>query len=350
MKILVPLIFGLAAPLLSAQEIKPAIPPLAQKKALQWMLNSDPEKRAAAYRTFQLFSDEGGSIYRRTLEKARELHGSKLADLLDNERTNPFSELPEISEELKTERDRIYVLIKTDYKKAADKIQMLHREVGSLKKLNQKARKIAGNDPETLGKSVGIIASSLAEIIREINIIDEVEVEREKPDLDAALKEVYEGEVYLKNRDAVGKIRKEIAALTSARAVNDAAKWANSSQKFFTHHLNEFRSLFALTLLRLEEKLSDAAVGHSQNMAAMGFFAHQSPVKGKKSPGDRARLAGFKYRWSGENIFMGSSSPVAAYNAWFGSDGHRFIMFAKGPNLIGIGPHGQHWTMMTGSK
>jgi uncharacterized protein YkwD len=47
---------------------------------------------------------------------------------------------------------------------------------------------------------------------------------------------------------------------------------------------------------------------------------------------------------------MGSASPVAAYDAWFGSDGHRFIMFANGPNLIGIGPYGRHWTMMTGEK
>jgi uncharacterized protein YkwD len=47
---------------------------------------------------------------------------------------------------------------------------------------------------------------------------------------------------------------------------------------------------------------------------------------------------------------MGSSSHTSAYNAWFGSDGHRFIMFSDRPNLIGIGPHGKHWTMMTGRK
>lgn len=348
MKIPALLLLGFLGPVLSAQETEPAIPVVAQKKALQWMLNSDPEKRAAAYRTFQLFGDEGGAIYRRNLDRARELYGNKLSDLLDNERSNPFSELPEIAEELESERKRIYALIKTDFKKAADKIQMLHREVASLEKLNQKARKIAGNDPATLDKSVAVIATALSEITREINLIDEVETDEGDPD--EALKEVYEGEVYLKNRDAVARIRKEIAALSSARTDNDAAEWANNSQKEFTHHLNEFRSLFALTPLRLEEKLSDASVGHSKDMAAMGFFAHQSPVKGKKSPGDRARLAGFKHRWSGENIFMGSSSPVAAYNAWFGSDGHRFIMFANGPNLIGIGPHGRHWTMMTGSK
>ena len=350
MKILIPIIITFTGLLSLAQEATPAIPPLVAKKALEWMQNSDPSKRAAAYRTFQLYGDEGGAIYRRTLEKARELHGKKLSDLLENERSNPFYDLPELAKKLTTERARIYALIKTDYKKQADKIAMLRREVESLAKINEDARKIIKKDPETLDKSITVIATALAEVTREVNLIDEVEFDREKLDLDAALEEVFEGKVYLENRKVIAQLRKEVSDLAAARTDNDACDWANGSQKTFTHHLNEFRSLFALTPLRLEEKLSDAAVGHSKDMASMGFFAHQSPIPEKKSPADRARLAGFKHRWSGENIFMGSTSPVAAYNAWFGSDGHRFIMFAKGPNLIGIGPHGRHWTMMTGRK
>lgn len=350
MKILIPIIFGVAGSLLPAQETEPAIPPLVAKKALQWMQHPDASKRAAAYRTFQLYGDEGGSIYRRTLEKARTLHGKKLADVLGNERSNPFSDLPAIAEELQTERTRIYKLIKTDYKKQPDKIAMLRRETESLQKLNDRARKIAEKDPESLDNSVKAIATALAEVTREVNIIDKTEFDRNKLDLDDALMSIYEGEVYLKNRKAVAGIRQEMETLAAARRDNDACEWANGLQKDFTHHLNEFRSLFALSPLRMEDKLSDAAVGHSKDMASMGFFAHQSPIPEKKSPGDRARLAGFKHAWSGENIFMGSSSPIAAYNAWFGSDGHRFIMFANGPNLIGIGPHGKHWTMMTGRK
>jgi uncharacterized protein YkwD len=350
MKNLIPLIFSLAGSLLPAQEIEPAIPALVAKKALQWMQNPDASKRAAAYRTFQLYGDEGGAIYRRTLEKARTLHGKKLADILEDERSNPFSDLPDLAEELKTERARIYKLIKTDYKKQPDKIAMLRREVESLQKINERARKISEKNPEPLDESVRAIATALAEVTREVNIIDKSEFHRNELDLDEALMSVYEGEIYIKNRKAISEIRKEIEAQVSARRDNDACEWANESQKDFTHHLNAFRSHFALAPLLLEEKLSDAAVGHSKDMASMGFFAHQSPIREKKSPGDRARLAGFKHAWSGENIFMGSSSPVAAYNAWFGSDGHRFIMFAKGPNLIGIGPHGRHWTMMTGKK
>ena len=345
-----PFIIGCAGSFLPAQETGPAIPPLVAKKALQWMQNSDGSKRAAAYRTFQLYGDKGSSIYRRTLEKARTLHGKKLADILSDKRSNPFLNLPDISEKLKNHRARIYKLIKTDYKKQPDKIVMLRREVEMLQKINGRVRMIAENDPATLDKAVKVIATALAEVSREINIIDKTEFDRKKLDLDGALMSIYEGEVHLQNRKVITNIRKEIESLVSARLDNNASAWASVSQKDFANHLNEFRSLFAFTPLRLEEKLSDAAVGHSRDMASMGFFAHQSPIPEKKSPGDRARLAGFKHRWSGENIFMGSASPVAAYDAWFGSDGHRFIMFANGPNLIGIGPYERHWTMMTGIK
>ncbi|MBK72758.1 MAG: hypothetical protein CMO76_04885 [Verrucomicrobiales bacterium] len=350
MRKLVSFIIGCAGSFLPAQEAGPAIPPLVAKKALQWMQNSDASKRAAAYRTFQLYGDEGGTIYRRTLQKARTLHEKKLADILADERSNPFLDLPDVSEKLKTHRARVFKLIKTDYKKQPDKIAMLRHEVGMLQKINGRARMIAENDPGSLDKSVKAIATALAEVSREVNIIDETEFDRNQLDLDDALMSIYEGEVHLKNREVITNIRKEIESLVSARLDNNASAWASVSQKDFANYLNEFRSLFALTPLRLEEKLSDAAVGHSRDMASMGFFAHQSPIPEKKSPGDRAELAGFKHRWSGENIFMGSSSPVAAYDAWFGSDGHRFIMFANGPNLIGIGPHGRHWTMMTGRK
>jgi uncharacterized protein YkwD len=73
-------------------------------------------------------------------------------------------------------------------------------------------------------------------------------------------------------------------------------------------------------------------------------------VPGKKSPWDRAKLAGFAGNASGENIFMGSTNFQSAYDGWFGSDGHRFIMFADSPNVLGLGISGIHWTLMTGRK
>ncbi|MGB0993988.1 MAG: CAP domain-containing protein, partial [Akkermansiaceae bacterium] len=132
---------------------------------------------------------------------------------------------------------------------------------------------------------------------------------------------------------------------------NADCKWANGSQKSFSDHLNKQRALLGLQPLLLEERLSAASFGHSQDMRSAGFFSHTSPIPGKRSPADRARKAKFKGSWTGENIFMGSPSPMAAYGGWFGSDGHRFIMFTRGgSNVIGVGVAGGHWTMMTGRQ
>lgn len=350
MKRLLPILLGPLVILARAQETEPAIPMSAVKTALQWMQNTDPAKRAAAYRTFQLYGDAGQDLYRKTLNAARDRHEDKLERLMAEERKNPFVGLKEIAENLKSERERIYKLILTDYQKAPDKIKMLHNEIEDLAKLNEKARKIVAKDSGPFDTAVTIIGTSLAEVERELKRAEGEKIEGGELNPEAALDNCYEGGVYLKNKKMVTQLREEVAQLSEAKTFNQEASWANSAQKDFTHHLNEFRSLFGLTPLRLEEKLSDAAVGHSKDMASLGFFSHTSPVEGKASPGDRARMAGFQHRWSGENIFMGSSSPVSAYNAWFGSDGHRFIMFADGPNLIGIGPHGKHWTMMSGRK
>ncbi|MGD1979608.1 MAG: CAP domain-containing protein [Akkermansiaceae bacterium] len=334
----------------SGQEKDPAMPNLVAKKALQWMQNSDPEKRAAAYRTFQLYGDEGGAIYRRILEKARDIHTEKLSDLLEDERANPFAGLDQLADELNKERTRIYALIKTDYKKDPAKIAMLNREMESLAKLYEKAQKLAAKDGTSLEKSITAVSTALSEVHREINLVDGEKEKAAGCTPKTALEESFEGSEYLKTKATIVRLQKEKTDLEKAHADNDACSWANASQKTFTRVLNDNRALFALTPLRLEERLSQASVDHSRDMATMGFFAHQSPVPGKKTPNDRAKKAGFKHRWTGENIFVGSGSPLAAYNAWFGSDGHRFIMFAKGPNLIGIGPHGRHWTMMTGKK
>ncbi len=349
MRLLTLLCTALLAANLPAQD-DPAIPPMAVRKALQWMQDQDPEKRQAAYRTFQLYGESAKNVYTATLEKARTSHEKRLTQLLNDENANPYHRTDLLTEELKTERARIYPLIKTDYKKDPSKIKMLQREVESLAKLNATLRKTAQTDPSKFDAAVSAISTALAEVQRELTLASSETPESEELDTLLALRESFDGEVYLKTKSQIASIQKESAELKTTHEANAASAWADSSQKDFTHLLNENRSLFGLTPFLMEERLSAAATGHSADMETLKFFSHQSPVKEKKSPADRARLAKFQYRWNGENIYMGSTAPSAAYNAWFGSDGHRFIMFSDGPNLIGIGPHGKHWTMMTGRK
>jgi uncharacterized protein YkwD len=341
---------ALMATPLGAQEPEPVIPAMAVRKALQWMQDKDPSKRQAAYRTFQLYGKSAKDVYQSTLEKAFAAHEKRLGRLLNDKSANPYLGSDLLTEELQTERARIFPLIHTDYKKDPGKIRMLQGQMESLTKLNGQLRLLASADSAGFDSSVSAISTALAEVQREIFLAQGEDLASKELDQHGALKESFDGEVYLKTKSQITAVQREVAALKKANEANAACVWANSSQKDFSKHLNKNRSLFGITPLLMEERLSAAATGHSVDMATIGFFAHQSPVKGKKSPGDRARMAKFQYRWTGENIFMGSSSYTSAYNVWFGSDGHRFIMFSKGPNLIGIGPHGKHWTMMTGRK
>jgi uncharacterized protein YkwD len=103
--------------------------------------------------------------------------------------------------------------------------------------------------------------------------------------------------------------------------------------------------LLGLAPVLIDPKLHLAARDHSKDMAEKKFFAHDSPVSGKKSPWDRAKRAGTSA--NAENIFMGNSSPEAANRSWFLSPGHHVNMFGNS-RRGGMGRHEGYWTQMFG--
>ena len=109
--------------------------------------------------------------------------------------------------------------------------------------------------------------------------------------------------------------------------------------------LNTTRILLGLEPLLLDLKLVEAARGHSADMAEQNFLSHESPVEGKRTFGDRAKLAGTTS--SGENIAMGSRRGVDTNRQWFHSPGHHRNMLAKHVR-VGIGKSGKHWTELFG--
>lgn len=109
--------------------------------------------------------------------------------------------------------------------------------------------------------------------------------------------------------------------------------------------LNRIRVRAGLSALRIDLKLCDASRGHSQDMVEHGFFAHESPVPGKKSPSDRAAKAGTS--GGAENIAAGQRSGRGAIDAWWYSPGHHRNMMG-GHARIGLGRHQNHWTQMFG--
>ena len=326
------------------------------RKAVQWMNSIEADKRRAAYRTWMQMGPEAMDDYEKSLGVAAKFHSEAIDKLCgsDSRTSNPYIDHGLVADELEAERARVIPLIRTDWKKNPEKIAMLRDEMTSLKLLHDKATRIAARDVSAIDQAVDAHLAALAEIAREHERFDsEAEtVGMDDDELRAhVLDDHFEASHLMKLKQGFEKTRAAAAKLESVSEQNrKAGAWCNAGMKSFTEILNGERAVLGLPPLRIEEKLSAAAEGHSADMARLGFFAHESPVKGKKTPWDRARKAGFQGNASGENIYMGSGNPQAAYNGWFGSDGHRFIMMASGPNVIGVGIAGKHWTMMTGRQ
>jgi hypothetical protein len=84
--------------------------------------------------------------------------------------------------------------------------------------------------------------------------------------------------------------------------------------------LNEYRMALGVLPYEHDPQLTDAIKGHINDIASgRTEYGHMSTVKGKRSPQDRVRLAG----WSGgagENL--AAMGPMRAVEAWFWDGGH----------------------------
>ena len=109
--------------------------------------------------------------------------------------------------------------------------------------------------------------------------------------------------------------------------------------------LNMTRNLLGLPALAIDLRLCEAAREHSQDMAKLKFFSHESPVPGKKSFVDRAKLAGTTA--SGENIFAGTANGKSAHEGWFHSPGHHRNQMGNS-SRVGVGRSGTYFTQMFG--
>jgi len=245
-------------------------------------------------------------------------------------------------------------LIQTDWHKDPAKIQMLREEMSQIEKLWNRANRRAAVETTRFDAALDSSVSAMLEVARELERFDGGKATAALDDrqLKARLLDPLAAAGTLQAQRNRRELTRKSAAALAALGKSHAAlgRWATAPMKDFAALINRQRGIMGLNPLRLEEKLSAAARGHSEDMARLGFFAHDSPVPDKTTPWDRARLAGFNGHGTGENIFMGASGFEAAYQAWFASDGHRFIMFGSGCNVLGVGLAGVHWTMMTGQS
>lgn len=109
--------------------------------------------------------------------------------------------------------------------------------------------------------------------------------------------------------------------------------------------LNLRRILIGLNAQLIDVKLCEAGRGHSKDMKEHDFFAHVSPLPGKKSFGDRASLSGTSA--NAENIAFGTPTGPGVIMQWWYSPGHHKNMLG-GQSRTGLGRFVTHWTQMFG--
>ncbi|MFE9532790.1 sigma-70 family RNA polymerase sigma factor [Streptomyces sp. NPDC006691] len=115
--------------------------------------------------------------------------------------------------------------------------------------------------------------------------------------------------------------------------------------------VNSERAKAGCSALTSNPKLYDAALKHSENMAAQNFFDHTDPSGA--GPGDRVTAAGYQWSAVGENIARGQADAAAVMDSWMHSPGHRANILNCGYKEIGIGVHygsgGPWWTQDFGT-
>jgi uncharacterized protein YkwD len=125
----------------------------------------------------------------------------------------------------------------------------------------------------------------------------------------------------------------------------DPNSWSNIAWQIYDL-INEQRKQNGVASLAVDSGVSNAAIGHSVNMAKTGIFSH---VINGKGPDDRLRDQGVTFTGWGENIVYDScqtngqpSWNVAGFaqesvTRWMNSPGHRRNILDPNFNFTGIG-------------
>ncbi len=105
---------------------------------------------------------------------------------------------------------------------------------------------------------------------------------------------------------------------------------------------NDYRVMLGRWALRVYAPLVRAARGHTEDMSRLGFFAHESPVEGKKTPWERMKREGMDPVGASENIAQ-AGGPSGAHSGWCHSSGHHRNLLSPEWRIFGVGNTGGLW-------
>ena len=198
--------------------------------------------------------------------------------------------------------------------------------------------------------SVSTAGAGLVELERELARLEGNDIDAVKS-LKARLGSSSNGLAILAVEPAILKARAAGVASLEARIHNREQKWAPSVVQRFAGLLNGRRHVLGLEPLRLERQLWKACATHADEMKRLGYFDHESPEPGRRTPDQRAQIARFVGTFVGENLYQSTlpEKPEQVFRSWWASDKHRLVLFGGSPNALGLDPGGgTHWALMTG--
>lgn len=107
-------------------------------------------------------------------------------------------------------------------------------------------------------------------------------------------------------------------------------------------------------VLAWEDRLTQAAAGHSRDMAQENFFSHVSPDG--RTLVERVEATGYTWVRLGENIAAGHTSVAAVIDAWVASSDHCANMMNPAFTQVGVAcvpgsastTYQTYWTMELG--
>lgn len=109
-------------------------------------------------------------------------------------------------------------------------------------------------------------------------------------------------------------------------------------------------SFAAAAALSAQAQLTNAAYGHSRDMADNNYFSHTS-LDGR-TLGTRVSAAGYSWSSVGENIAAGYGTVQQTMDAWMASEGHCANLMAPGFTQFGLAcarnsasTYGTYWTL-----
>ncbi|KAA5837146.1 CAP domain-containing protein [Saccharopolyspora hirsuta] len=143
-----------------------------------------------------------------------------------------------------------------------------------------------------------------------------------------------------------------VLALFSAGPLLLAAKTPPVDQQLLDL-TNDARAAAGCPPLRLNADLSEAAAGHSADMAHRNFYDHTG--SNGSDPAGRTRAAGYPGDYIGENIAAGYPSIEVVFRKWMDTTAHRDNILNCKFTDLGIGHanvpgsrYGDYWTQNLG--